>query len=85
MENRINQIVELADGNKYIVMKQAVYRNENYYVVAKVTDDETDVLEEFDVLKQVIYNDQPCMIKVTDPSLIKLVSQYVGLVEENQE
>lgn len=85
MENRINQVMELADGNKYVVMKQAVYKGESYYVTAKLTDDETDVLEEFKVFKQVMHNEQPCMIEVNDPSLVKLVCKYVGLLDtENQ-
>ena len=41
MENRINKIMELADGNKYIIMKQAIYKNENYYIAIKITEDET--------------------------------------------
>ena len=27
--------MELADGNKYVVIKQAIYKNENYYVAAR--------------------------------------------------
>jgi len=84
MENRINQVMELADGNKYVVMKQAFYKNENYYVTAKLTENEDDVLEEFLVFKQVNNNGQDCMLKVDDPSLVKLVCKYVGLLDENQ-
>lgn len=84
MENRINQVMELADGNKYVVMKQAFYKNENYYVTAKLTDDENDVLDEFLVFKQVKHDGQDCMLAVDDPSLVKLVCKYVGLLEENQ-
>lgn len=85
MENRINQIFELADGNKYIVMKQAVYKGENYYVTAKLNEEENEPLEEFTVFKQVEYNNQPCMTIVEDPALVELVCKYVGLLDmENQ-
>lgn len=89
MENRINKIMELADGNKYVVIKQAIYKNENYYVAARVNDDETDIMDienpdekNLRVLHELIYEGNPSVEDVTDPDLFKLIIKYVGLEEE---
>ena len=89
MENRINKIMELADGNKYIVVKQAIYKNENYYVAAKINEEETDVLdidkvseENIKVFHEVVYENEPSVEDVTDPELLKLIIKNVGLEEE---
>lgn len=89
MENRINKIMELADGNKYIIVKQAIYKNENYYVAVKINDDETDIMdienlqeENTKVLHELIYEGKPSVEDVTDPDLFELIIKYVGLEEE---
>lgn len=89
MENRINKIMELADGNKYIIMKQAIYKNENYYVAIKITEDETDIedIEEIEsenlkVFHEINFEGQLSAEEVTDPELFKLIVKYVGLEEE---
>lgn len=88
MENRINKIMELADGNKYIVIKQAIYKSENYYVVVRVNEEETDTLdienteENVKVLHELMYKGQAAVEEVTDPDLFKLIIKYVGLEEE---
>lgn len=89
MENRINKIMELVDGSKYIIMKQAIYKNENYYVAVRITEDETDVMdieeiesENLKIFHEVQYEGQLSVEEVTDPELFKLVVKYVGLEEE---
>ena len=54
MENRINSILELNNGEKYVVLNQAIYQDRNYYLVAKVTDDEKDVTGEVKVCEETI-------------------------------
>lgn len=89
MENRINSILELEDGKKYIISKQAIYKNENYYVAIRITDDETDIedinddtMANFRVLHEVMYEGKPSVEDVTNPELFKLIIKYVGLTEE---
>jgi len=77
MENRINQVMELANGKKYVVMKQAIYKDNNYYVSALLTDDEEDIIEEF-VIFQEIGNG---VKQVKDANLIELICKHVGLSE----
>ena len=81
MENRINKVMELENGKKYIVLKQAVYKNNNYFVSARLTDDEKDILEEYVIFEEVEYNGKKSVQKVTDSNLFKLIVKYVGLAD----
>ena len=36
MENRTNQIVELVDGTKYIIVRHLVYQDESYYIANRI-------------------------------------------------
>ena len=82
MENRINQVMELADGRKYVVIKQAIYKGNNYFVSMRLTDDEEDVADEIIVFQEVEHEGQKSVQKVTDPNLFSLVCKYVGVLDE---
>lgn len=89
MENRINKIMGLSDGNKYIVIKQAIYKNESYYIAAKINEEETDIEDisninegNLRVLHEFNGEGQATVETVTDPDLFKLIIKYTGLEEE---
>ena len=82
MENRINQIMTLADGKKYLVIKQAVYKNENYYAAVGIADDEETLLEEYVILHELEFEGDTCIEEVEDPQLIVLVTEYLGLASK---
>ena len=63
MINRINQVMELANGKKYVVIKQAIYKGDNYFVAIRTTDNEEDVTDEFVVFQEVDYNGQKSVKK----------------------
>lgn len=81
MKNRINKIFKLKSGKKYLVIKQAVYREESYCVTVGVTDDEEDFTEEVIIFKEILKDNRPYMEQVKDPRLIELVAKYVGLID----
>lgn len=81
MENRINQVMELADGKKYVVVKQAIYKGNNYFVSMQLTDDEEDVLDEVVVFQEVEHEGKKSVQRVQNPDLFSLVCKYVGLLE----
>lgn len=81
MENRINQVMELENGKKYVVVKQAIYKNHNYFVTARLTDDENDVLEEYVIFEEVDYNGKKSVQKVTDGNVFNMIVKYVGLAD----
>ena len=81
MENRIHQVMELENGKKYVVIKQAIYKGHNYFVAARLTDDEEDVLEEFVMFEEVEQAGESAVLEVKDPNICKMVCKYVGLLD----
>jgi len=73
MENRINQIIELENGKKLIITKQAIYRDENYFIAAKISDDEKEVYEEFHLFHEFDKNGITHIETVTDAKLADLL------------
>lgn len=76
MENLINSILTLDNDEKYMVLNQALYQNKNYFLVAKVTEDEEEVLEEFKLLEETDLNGQKALQLVTDEQIIDLLAKY---------
>ena len=52
MENRINQVMTLGNGEKYLILRQAIYEDENYYVCVKTTDDAKEVTDSYELLHE---------------------------------
>ena len=74
--------MELADGRKYVVIKQAIYKGNNYFVSMRLTDDEEDVLDEIVVFQEVEHEGQKSVQKVKDPNLFSVICKYVGVLDE---
>jgi len=72
----------LANGKNYVVVKQAVYKNENYYAVVAIDNDMETLLEEYNILHEINNDNQICVEKVTDPEVFKLVSKYLNLITD---
>lgn len=80
MTNHIHEQMNLADGRKYVVIKQAVYKNENYYVAARLTEDGNSVEEEYKIFHEI--NDEEVRVEeVMDKSIRHLVLSHVGLAK----
>lgn len=77
MENRINKIITLGNGSKYLVLNQAFYKGDNYFFVVGVTNDEQDVTDEFRLLQEKKVDDKIIVSSVKDPSTIKLLAEYL--------
>lgn len=79
MTNHIHEKMTLEDGRKYIVIKQAVYKNENYYVAARLTDNEEDVVDEYKVFHEMDIEGETRVEEVSDQTIFNLIISYVGL------
>ncbi len=77
MENRINKIITLKTGRKYIVLNQAVYKKINYFFVVGVTEDGEDVTEEFRIIEEVQKDGKKYIRDVKDEKMIRLLSKYL--------
>lgn len=79
MVNHIHEKMTLEDGRKYIVVKQAVYKNDNYYVAARLTEDEEDVVDEYKVFHEMIIDGENRVEEVSDNNIFQLILSHVGL------
>jgi len=77
MENRINSVLELANGEKYVVINQAIYQDRSYYLVGKTTNDEQDLTGEIKIVEEVIENGVLGIRIVTDQKLLELLIKYL--------
>ena len=78
MENLTNQVLALANGKKYFVLRQAVYKGTTYYLCAELTADEEDFTNEFAFLERV--GDEGLKIKkVTDPDIIEILAKNIKI------
>lgn len=77
MENRINQIMTLKNGRKYIILRQAIYKGENYFVAAKLSDDEKKITEDYVTVHEFVKDDKKFVEVVTDPQLLALIMKHL--------
>ena len=78
MENRINSILELTNGEKYVVINQAVYKGTNYFLVARVSDDEKDLVGEIKIVEEKLKDGLLGIELVKDVKLLELLTKYLG-------
>ena len=79
MVNRINSIIELDNNEKYVVLNQAIYQGTNYLLVARITDDEQDLLNEIKICEEKLQDGVIGIKLVTDPKMIELLAKYLVL------
>ena len=77
MENRINKIMTLKDGKKYVILNQAIYKGINYFFVVGITEDECDVTDEFRIIEEVLKDEKRYIRNVEDQKMIELLSKYL--------
>ena len=77
MENRINSVLELANGEKYVVINQAIYQDRSYYLVGKTTDDEQDLTGEIKIVEEVMQDGMLGIRLVNDAKLLELLTKYL--------
>ena len=78
MENLTNQILDLANGKKYCVLRQAVYKGNTYFLAAGVTEDEEDFTNDFVFLQKVEDNGLKVK-KVTDQAVIEVLAKNIKI------
>lgn len=78
MKNLINSILELENDEKYVVLNQAIYKDKNYYLLAKITSDEQDVTGDVKIVEELEENGQTGIKLVTDKDMIALLTKYLS-------
>ncbi len=81
MENRINQIVTLENGNKYMILHQAIYNNSNYFVCCSVDKEETKLVDDFYLFEETKDGDDTYIQVVQDANMAKFIFEHLNLME----
>ena len=79
MENITNQVISLANGKKYYVMRQALYRGTTYLLAAGVEENEEKFTDEFTFLEVVIENNEKFIKEVKDNEVLKVLLQNIKI------
>ncbi len=80
MENRINQIITTTDNTEYMILHQAIYNGENYYVCCGV-DEAENLTENFSLLKETKENDTVYVELVEDEGMAKFILKHLNLID----
>ena len=77
MENRINSILELTNGDKYVVINQAVYKGTNFFLLSRITEDEHDLIVDVVIAQEKFEDGVIGIEEVKDQNVIELVTKYL--------
>lgn len=71
MENKIDKIITLADGRKYMILNQAYYQDTSYLFVACL-DEKEQLTNVISIMEEVDGE----IVPVTEPVLLKAMAEY---------
>lgn len=78
MENKTNQVLELANGKEYVVLRQVVYKGDTYYVTSEIHNDGDDFDKNLTLLKETIEDEKTYVNIVRDPDIINVVMNHIA-------
>lgn len=76
MESKINKVIKLETGDKYVVLRQAIYKNEIYYIACKLNKEGKPNSSEISFFHEINDGKEKVEI-VTDIELIKYLYSYM--------
>lgn len=76
MENRTNQIIELNNNKKYLILRQVVYKNDTYYVTCEIFDND-DFKKELTILKETIEEKDYFVNIVNDKDVVNIILKNI--------
>ena len=79
MNNLTNQVLKLADGKMYFVLRQATYKGATYFLGAEVTADQEDFTNNFAFLEQIVVDGVMYTKEVDDPEVIEVLAKNIKL------
>ena len=78
MENKTNQVLELANNKEYVVLRQVVYKGSTYYVTSEIKNDGDDFDKNLTLLKETVEDGKTYVNIVRDPEIIKVVMEHIA-------
>ncbi len=80
MENRINQVITTTDGEQFVILHQAIYDGNNYYVCCDLGADEA-LTDNYSLVKEVKENDKIYVDLVEDEGLAKFILKHLNIID----
>jgi len=77
MENHTNQILKLANGKQYFVIRQALFKGVTYFLGAEVSADGEEFTNEFVFLEQIEEEGKMKVKRVSDPSILEVLAKNI--------
>ena len=70
MEIKVNTIITLENGEKYVVLNETLYQNNKYYLVMGMDENKEVIQSKVAIFEQVKINEEVYVEKVNDSKLI---------------
>ena len=70
MENLTNQVLKLASGKQYFVIRQASYKGVTYFLAAEITPDGEDFTNNFLFFENINEDGKSKVKEVKDPAIL---------------
>lgn len=77
MENKINKIITLDDGEKYMIIDQGNYNERCYFLTSKL-DNEDNLMDSFSIMEEIVENSEKLVSAVENKALLKALVDYFG-------
>ena len=79
MNNLTNQVLKLANGHRYFVLRQAAYQGKTYYFGAELTEDAEDFTNQFIFLERIEQDGKFLVVEVKDPEIVSVLANNIKL------
>ena len=82
MDNGLHTVVEFGDNDKWFVLAEKVIDGTKYSYLIRITNDEDDFIDEYQVVKSYFDGDDEYMDVVTGEDLKRIISLLVPETKE---
>lgn len=79
MDNLTNQVLNLKNGKKYFVLRQASYKGITYFLGAELTPDGEDFTNQFIFLENIERDGKTLVKEVKDQQVLEVLAKNIKL------
>lgn len=79
MESRINQVIKLDNGNSYVILKQVVYKDNNYYMVSRLDLNNNPMADDLSFFHEFSVDGNLKVEEVIDMELVNYLYDYMKI------
>ena len=76
MKNKIDTVITLDNGSKYMILDQGNYNGKAYFLTSKLDESGENLTENFLILEETIQDGISTVNPVQDEKLLKALAEY---------